>query len=496
MARAEPTLENGSGAAPARAPVETIVVDLDRTLISTDMTLECLLAFIGRHPLEIPKLIGWGLSGRSRLKDEVGKRSAPNPATVPLNPEVIDYLRAKKAEGAHLVLASASNEGVVNAIAQEVGLFDEVIGSTAQSNLKGTAKAAELDRRYGSGNYTYVGDSPADLKVWARAGKAVTVGTSRGLRKKVEDVAPAAEHIDVAARQPGTFFANLLREMRPHQWSKNILIFVPLLAAHAFSLQTFVAALLAFLIFSLTASSVYLINDMVDLDADRAHPRKRLRPFASGRLALKDGLIAAPLLLVCAIGLGALLLPPLFMLVLAGYFLATLSYSLWLKQKVMVDVFLLAGLYTFRILAGGAATGIPMSPWLLGFSLFFFLALAIVKRVAELVDIIESKDTRESKRDYTAIDLGTVQSLGAAAGYASILVLTFYFTSPEATELYDAPVVLWAVGPLMLFWISRMLVLASRGHMDDDPIVFAAKDRTSLIVGACVAATILLAVFL
>ncbi len=475
---------------------EVVVVDMDRTLLVSDMTLENALGVVGHKPWKIPAMIGWAMKGRAVLKARLAETAMPSLAHVPVNPEVVAYVEARRSAGAKTVLASASSAPIVTGIARQTGLFDEAYGATEANNFKGEAKADFLDATYGKGGYTYVGDSPSDLKVWSRAGHAVTVGASPSLRRQAEAVAPGAEHLDVASRGMSTWLRGVIKAIRPHQWSKNALIFVPLLAAQALTGGTILAAILAFIVFSLTASSVYILNDMLDLDSDRSHPRKRLRPFASGIVPIKDGLKIAPLLLFAAVLLAVLFLPPSFLIVLPVYFVATTSYSLWLKRKVMVDVFLLAGLYTVRIIAGGEATGVPMSPWLIAFAIFFFLCLAIVKRMAEIVDIARNDKARQSKRDYGLVDLPMVQSLGAAAGFGSILILVAYFTSPDATSLYRSPEYLWGIGPLMLFWVSRILVLANRGHVDDDPIVFAAKDRTSLAVGAIVVLIIMAAEYL
>ena len=475
---------------------EIVVVDMDRTLLAVDMTLESVLGLAGRQPLKIFSMIGWAMSGRATLKARLAEDVMPDVALAPANPEVVAYLEAKKADGAFLVLASASNQKVVQAVADRFGFFDAVHGATAENNFKGSAKAEFLNATYGKRGYTYLGDSPSDLKVWSQAAKAVTVGTPKSIREQAAKAAPEHEHLDVASRDTGTYVRKLIKTLRPHQWSKNVLIFVPLIAAQLFTTGNIIAAGLAFLAFSLTASSVYVLNDMVDLDADRAHPRKQKRPFASGIVPVKDGFLLGPLLLLASFAIAVAFLPPLFVLVLAGYYALTTSYSFFLKKKIMVDVFTLAALYTVRIIAGGAATDIPMSPWLIGFSIFFFLALAIAKRLGELVAVIQKDKGRASKRDYSAVDLGMVQSLGAAAGYASILILILYFSSPEATELYTHPEVPWGVSPLLLFWVSRMFVIANRGEMDDDPIVFAAKDRTSMAVGALCVAVVLVAKFL
>lgn len=359
---------------------EVVVADMDRTLMACDLTVESILALISRFPRRTPAMLGWLLSGRSTMKQKLAEQAMPDIDFAPPNPEVVDYLKAKKAEGALIVLASASNEKMVQAVADRFGIFDEVYGSVPGNNFKGSAKADGLDEKYGKGGYTYIGDSPADLKVWSRAGKAVTAGVSETLQKKAEAVASQAEHLSLASRATGAFFKGLIQTIQPHRWLKNILIFVPLLVAQAASAATVMSALIGFVAFSLTASGVYVLSDMLNIDGDRAHPRARSRPFASGIVPIKDGLMLAPVLLVAGFSIAAFYLPLLFLAVLGGYFLVALGYAVWLKRIVPLGIFLLAGLYTSRVLAGGVATGVSMSPWLIGFSMTFFLALAIVKR--------------------------------------------------------------------------------------------------------------------
>ena len=277
------------------------------------------------------------------------------------------------------------------------------------------------------------------------------------------------------------------RVLRPHQWLKNALVFLPLLAAHRFDGKTLFDAGLAFISFSLVASSVYVLNDLVDLEADRAHPRKRHRPFASGAIAISRG----PLLVLAPLGAGALvatLLGPWFGLVLVGYYATTLAYSLFLKRYIVIDICVLAGLYTFRIIAGGTATGIEISVWLLAFSVFFFLSLAAVKRQAELVDGAASGNLQAHGRGYITDDLPIVASMAISSGYVSVLVMALYLNSPAVSELYATPAMLWGICLVLLYWLSRMVMVTHRGRMHDDPVVFAVKDRISLICFALVLA--------
>ncbi|MGB3627081.1 MAG: UbiA family prenyltransferase, partial [Henriciella sp.] len=391
LTAASPSSRDASSAAPSAAQ-DILVVDLDRTLTATDFTLENVLAVLGHNPFNIAKLTRWALMGRSYLKARAAERIMPDVEAAPYNRECIAFIRAAKADGAYVVLATASNQKIADAVAAHIGLFDAVHGSSEGNNFKGSAKAEFLDRTYGRGNYTYMGDSPSDVKVWTSAKKAVTVGATQKVRSLAESAAPQAEHISLASGRTMSRPRALLNTIRPHQWSKNILVFVPLLSAQEFSLPIILNAVLAFICFSLTASSVYVLNDLLDLDADRAHPRKKNRPFASGALKIESGMWMAPLLLAAGFSLAIWQLPLIFVLVLVGYYALTLSYSFFLKRKIMVDVFTLAGLYTIRVGAGAAATLIALSPWLAGFALFFFLALAIVKRLSEVVDMISMNE--------------------------------------------------------------------------------------------------------
>lgn len=285
-------------------------------------------------------------------------------------------------------------------------------------------------------------------------------------------------------------FSPYLRVFRPHQWLKNALVFLPLLAAHQFDQQTVFKTFLALIAFSLVASSVYVLNDLVDIEADRAHPRKYNRPFASGDVPTSHG----PLLLLVPLGAGAgvaALLEPWFALVLAGYYATTLAYSFFLKRRLVIDICVLAGLYTFRIIAGGAASGIPLSVWLLAFSVFFFLSLAAVKRQAELVDGVASGTIQAQGRGYTTDDLPIVANMAISAGYVSVLVMALYLNSPVVSELYASPILLWGICLVLLYWISRVVMLTHRGRMHDDPVVFAVKDPVSLI---CFAAVLVIAI--
>jgi 4-hydroxybenzoate polyprenyltransferase len=466
-----------------------LAVDLDGTLCRTDTLHEALLMYVSRHPAALLSVPGWLTGGRAAFKARLAEVNVVPGDALPLNQTVLDRVRAAQAEGRPVFLISAADQRQAEAVAASLGLFDEVIGTHDGRNLKGQAKADYLTERFGHGGFDYVGDATADLPVWAAARRAITVGAGPRLRHAVEAVNGAVEHLD-----PPTGRARaLLKAIRPHQWSKNILLFLPMLAAH--EPTKFGVVALAFLAFCCTASAVYVVNDLFDLAADRTHPRKRFRAFAAGDLTASFGVGAAAVLLLVALALGILTGSASFLGALAVYLLMTFAYSLFLKRKLLVDVLTLAGLYTTRIVAGGAAADLVLSPWLLGFSGFLFLALAAVKRQAELTDQLATG--RESAgRAYRVEDLPVLLGLGLSSGIAAVLVLALYIASDDVQRLYARPEVLWLMCPIVLYWQLRMVMVTHRGHMTDDPIVFAATDRTSQITIVLAMVLILVATFI
>jgi len=432
-----------------------------------------------RSPLSLLRLPGWLSEGRAGLKARLADEGVLDPVELPLNDAVLETVRAAREAGRRTALVSAADHRQVTAVAEATGLFDEAYGTAEGRNLKGETKAAFLTDHFGPKKFDYVGDSRADLPVWAAARHAITVGAGAGLRQAAGAANAQISHID----PPVSKAKSMLKAIRPHQWSKNALLFLPMLAAHDMSRLT--SVFLGFLAFCLTASAVYVINDLTDLAADRAHPRKRKRPFAAGDLAVATGVAMAGLLLLSALILGFVIGNPRFLGVLALYLAATFAYSLWLKRELIVDVLVLAGLYTIRIVAGGAAANIVLSPWMLGFSMFLFLALASIKRQAELTD--QTKTGRASAgRAYEVEDLPVLRAMALSAGNATVLVLALYISSADVQALYSRPELLWLVCPILLYWIIRMVMKTHRGQMTDDPIVFAATDRISLfVVAAC-----------
>jgi len=419
-----------------------LCVELDGTLIRSDVLLESVLLLLKRNPLYLFLAVFWLLrGGRAGLRAQIASRVTPNPAALPYNRELLAWLKQERSHGRPLWLCTVANEKLASAVAQHVGLFDGVL-------------ADQPAEHFGPGAFEYARKFPASQK---RLGA-------------------------------------LVRALRPHQWAKNALLLIPLCAAHLMGdLEALTHTLLAIVAFSLCASSVYLLNDMLDLEADRAHPRKSKRPFAAGDLSLAAGFVLIPALLAGAVLIAAFL-PERFQLVLAVYYCLTAAYSFVLKRFLLIDAVALAGLYTLRVIAGAGAADVALSFWLLLFSVFLFLSLAFVKRYSELDSLRRQQRLQAVGRGYHVEDLTVLQSLGTAAGYLSVLVLALYINSPDIQALYHRPKVIWTLCVLMLYWVSRVWMTAHRGAMHDDPVVYALKDRVSLVIGLLAVIAIALAV--
>ena len=476
----------------ARVLTPPLCVDLDGTLIRSDLLLESLLLLIKRNCLYLFAAVAWLLrGGKARLKAEIAARVTLNPAALPYNGEFLAWLKSERDSGRALWLCTAANAQLAETVAQHLGLFEGVIASDSQVNLAGQRKAMALVERFGQAGFDYCGNEWRDLAIWRCARGAIVVNGSGALERR------AATDVTVLQVFPATGNKRsraILRALRPHQWAKNALVMVPLFAAHRIGdLQAVVCGVAAVVAFCLCASSVYLLNDMLDLEADRAHPRKSKRPFAAGELSLATGLLLAPMLLAAA-AVIAVFLPQKFQLVLGAYYLLTCAYSVKLKKMLLVDAVALAGLYTLRIIAGAGAVSVALSFWLLLFSVFLFLSLAFVKRYAELDALRRQQRLQALGRGYRVEDLAVLQSFGTAAGYLSVLVLALYINSPDIEPLYHRPKAIWTLCVLLLYWISRVWMTAHRGGMHDDPVVYALKDRVSLGLGLLAAITIAVAI--
>ncbi len=455
-----------------------LCVDLDGTLINSDTLYESLFALIKINPMWIFFLPVWLMQGKSRLKAEIAARVELDVTTLPYNEQVLELLRREKAEGRVLVLVTATNRKFADAIAAHIGLFDTVIASDEHTNLRGKAKVDKLVDTYGAGRFDYAGNDATDIIVWEKSGSAIVVNPdarARAWQKTASTTTPIVE-----GNTPG--LKTYLKAIRVHQWLKNTLLFVPIVLGHElFEIASITQALLGFFAFSLCASSVYLLNDLIDLPLDRKHIKKRFRPLAAGTVPIQHGVIMMVAFLVIAFAIS-LLLPPLFTAVLVLYYAVTLSYSLFLKRMLLIDTMTLAGLYTIRIIAGGAATSTFISSWLLAFSVFFFLSLALVKRFVELQSQNEGANRTSTGRGYRKVDLETLSQGGLASAFASVLVLALYVDSAEVRTLYAYPRLIWLVCPLVLYIIVRIWILARRDEMDDDPVVFIMSDWRSQIM--------------
>lgn len=460
-----------------------LCIDLDGTLLLTDCFFESAAAVLSASPHLALRLPGWLGAGKARLKQELAERWRFDPALLPYNEPLLDWLRAQRGAGRRLVLCTATHRLIAERIAAHLGLFDEVIATAGDDNLRGAAKAAALTRRFGERGFVYAGNDTTDEPVWETAAAAIVVNADPALRRRVE-----ARHrvLAVFVRPAGSQARAALRAMRPYQWVKNALCLVPIIAAADFhDAGAWTRTLLLMAGFCLIASSIYIVNDLSDLAADRAHERKRRRPFAAGVLPIPQGLaLSAALLLLggfAAAASGALL----FVLLYAA---ASLSYSMWLKEQPLVDVFMLAFLYTIRLFGGGVASGHEVSLWLLGFSSFLFLSLALVKRVSELGrHAVRGTEGFIARRGYMVEDGPMLQMFGCAASFASAIVLSLYVQSDVAQRAYAHPQLLWGAIPLLLFWQCRLWLSTARGYMHDDPIVYAARDWVSWIVFGCLA---------
>lgn len=470
---------------------QPLVVDLDGTLVKTDLLHESLTAALLKQPLSCHRILSWLVKGRAHLKARLAEAVNLDPSTLPYRTELLGWLKQEKAGGRRIVLATAANSRVAEKVSNHLGLFDEVVSSDEHVNLRSDAKRDALVGRYGMGGFSYVGNARADLPVWQAASRAHVAGHAPRLTGLLRERGNLGKVFDEST----SMLAALLQAMRPVQWAKNLLILLPLLAAHrVFEAGPLAMALLAMVVFGLAASSVYVLNDLVDLQDDRHHRRKRLRPFASGALPVTVGWAAWPVLLVMAFTASLALLPTSFTGWLAAYVALTLAYSLWLKRIPIADVVTLALLYTVRLIAGAAAIGVPLSFWMLSFSIFVFLSLALIKRYSELRTVqVDEQPGPLRGRGYGPRDLDFVAILGGSAGYTSVLVLALYVQDPRTASMYASPELIWPACPIFLFWISRLWLLAFRGEMHDDPVVFAVQDRITWLTAAVLACIFTLA---
>lgn len=463
----------------SRTDNRPLVVGLDETLIRPNSLMEMIFGYIGNFPFATFKLPFWLWSGRAALKRKLAESTNIDVTTLPYNENVLVRIRDARAQGRKVYLASASDGHFVQAVAQHLSL-DGWFASNGTINLSGDTKAHRLVEEFGENNFDYIGNGLDDLSVWKRAAAVTAVNPSRrvasALAKLAKPVDWATDTIDRSA---------WVRILRPHQWIKNGLVIIPLLTAHQFTLHAALLSLAAVAAFSAGASAVYVFNDLIDIQSDRGHPTKRNRPFAAGGLSIATGLIIGIVFCIIALAL-AITVSSTFSAVLLLYFIITSAYSLVLKRKMLIDAVTLASLYTIRVIGGAVAINVPMSEWLLIFSMFFFLALALTKRYSELAVRFDTGLPNPINRDYQIDDLPVISSLAAASGFSAVIVFALYLSSDTVRMLYAHSSLLWLICPLLIYWMSRTLMMSHRRLMHDDPIVFALTDRVSWAVAVLI----------
>ncbi|APX14069.1 hypothetical protein BWR18_19445 (plasmid) [Tateyamaria omphalii] len=466
-----------------------LVVDLDGTLLRSDLLVETAFRRLGRHPGSVFGMLGAWNAGKAPLKHYLCAGTDCAPDTLPYDKTILSMIRLAQLAGRSVYLASGSHEDLVKAVADHLGIFTGYFATTSTVNLSGRAKAERLVKEFGDKGFDYVGNAAADLPVWEHARQPIAIRTPHSVAARLRKMAPHAQFIE----DRGATLRDWARQFRVHQYAKNALLFVPMIAAHALSFQNLFVTIVAAIAFCLAASACYILNDLVDLQEDRAHRTKRNRPLARGDIPLIHAMVAVPILLILASVL-ALSISSAFALVLLLYFAMTTAYSFYLKAILLVDVLTLAGLYTMRLLGGGVAVGVTLSSWLIVFALSIFVSLALMKRFVELTACADADRASPDNRDYENVDLGMIAALSAAAGFNAVTVLALYVSGHTVTQLYSNPEILLLACPIMTYWIGRALILAQRRQMQDDPVVFAIKDPMSRISGLAMLAVFVLAI--
>lgn len=485
------------GISPGLAPGVPLCVDLDGTLVKSDTLVDSVLALARQRPAAILRIPGWIGQGKAQFKRHLTSAVQLDVEHLPYNRPLLEWLRTEHGKGRAIYLATAADRALAERVADFLGIFAGVLASDGSTNLAGGNKLQAFRDRFGE-RFCYIGNADPDAALLCACESPMTANPHRSLsaRLRSSGTTPVANFEDRSS-----LLKSWLRAIRLHQWAKNTLIFVPLLLAHDWRLPAVAACVVAFFSFGLCASATYILNDLLDIEADRRHHRKRNRPFAAGDLSAIAGVAAVLLLMAVSLVLAVALphvvgavpgshvveQPYAFLEWLALYTVTTLTYSLYLKRKVLLDVFVLSGLYTVRILAGAAAAEVVMSPWLAGFSVFFFLSLAFVKRFSELESLRERGGTKTAGRGYLVTDLEQLRAIGTGSMFAAVVVMTLYINNPETARLYHHTARLWLVDIILLLWLSQVWMLASRGEMHDDPVVWAITSRRSLFLGLVMA---------
>jgi len=457
-----------------------LFVDMDGTLVSTDTLWESCLLFLKRHPLRLWKIFIWLFHGKAYFKEQIALNVSLNAELLPYKDEVVKYISHAKAKSRDVYLITAANQRIASSVSKKIKIFTSAIGSDSKMNLKGKNKLEAIRNIIGTNKFDYIGDSKVDIPIWNEAHTAI-IGSNKD--KLANMLKKDKDKIVILPTCRTNFFKKWIKALRLHQWSKNGLLFLALFMSHRIiEINLLKQTVIAFFSFSLSASAVYILNDLFDLETDRKHPSKKNRPFAAGHLSIANGVLAIPILIIISFVLAIGFLPIAFAIILIIYLFTTTSYSLYLKEQLFLDVVILGALYTLRVIAGGLAVGIEVSTWLLGFSMFFFLSLAFMKRYADLLLMKNNKQRELFGRGYSVIDLDIVQKLGISSGFISLLILALYIKGDQVMILYTLPELIWLTIPILLYWLMRMWFVTHKGKMTDDPIIFAIKDKSSYVM--------------
>ncbi len=457
-----------------------LVVDLDFSFIKVDSLVECYIYLFKTNPWSTLKLLLVLRKGIAWFKRSVAEAIDPEDLRFPLNLHVLNLIEEERQKGFKVLLATGADRKIAKKVFEQYGVFDEFISSDGSVNLVGNAKLSAIKNKIGTGKFTYIGDSAKDLPIWKQSERAIVVHPTSSLKRKLKN-----EKIDFVTVELAPFntLKALFKSIRVHQWSKNTLVFVPLITSHGFySLEYLKNGLAAFAAFSFCSSGVYLINDTIDVFDDRKHSEKKFRPLAAGDLTAGAAVKSA--ILMTAIGLGiAAASHPILGYLLALYLALTGLYTVELKRWALADVFLLSGFYVLRVVCGGVSMGIQISYWLTAFTLFFFLSLAFAKRFAELDKNVKDGKLLTPGRGYQKSDLQVLSMLGVGSGVMAVSILAFYIHSEQGTRIYSNTTILWPVIAIVFYWLARIWLFAHRGTLQHDPVVFALKDSASYILG-------------
>lgn len=468
-----------------------LFVDLDGTLIATDTFFESIVLLLKSYPLKTFSLILWIFKGKAYLKDKIAQHKTPKASLLPYREEVLAFIKKEKGKGRKVYLLTAANQKIADNVVNHLGGFTGAFGSNDKTNLSGEQKLETIYQVVGHTEFDYIGNSKADLPIWEKSNKIIMVNSKMAIKNKFK------KSHNVQLINPNRYKTSLkimIKGMRIHQWAKNSLLFLPIIMAHQFTdVNSLVTVLWAFISFSFCASAVYILNDLLDIETDREHPTKKNRPLASGLMSVKTAVALIFLLLLISVFISIKMLSTGFLIILIVYMISTTAYSIILKQIMLIDVIVLGGLYTLRIIAGSIASRVDVSSWLLVFSMFFFLSLAFMKRYADLILMKQNNYDEIAGRGYHIDDLDIVQKSGITSGFVAMLVLALYINSEHVIELYKSPILIWFTVPVLLYWLMRMWMVTNRGKMTDDPIIYAMRDKTTYVVMIIIVIIMLLA---